>query len=78
MANTLESAKLRITPDNPYYSASYSDVCGAVDKQMLYRAALEKAADVICSDFCGSEHHRFCVDARTALAGEGGKDVAKD
>lgn len=37
MMNTEESIKERITPDNPYWSASYSDVCNAVDREMKLR-----------------------------------------
>jgi hypothetical protein len=32
--NTETTAKERIKPDNPYYSASYGDVCRAVDREM--------------------------------------------
>jgi hypothetical protein len=41
MQNTLETIKDRITPDNPYYSASYSDVCAAVDREISLRTKLE-------------------------------------
>lgn len=42
MQNTVSTITERITPDNPYYSASYSDVCRAVDREMGHRAAKEK------------------------------------
>jgi hypothetical protein len=42
MANTPTTARERITPDSPYYSASYSDVCRMVDREMCYREALDK------------------------------------
>lgn len=38
LANTPEDvAKYRFSPDNPYYSASYADVCAAVDREMALR-----------------------------------------
>lgn len=52
MSNTPETVKERITPDNPYYSASYGDVCRAVDREMklqeevrVLREALESIAN---------------------------------
>ena len=45
MCNTEQSIKeQRISPDNPYWSASYGDVCRAVDREMIYREALQKLA----------------------------------
>jgi hypothetical protein len=42
MCNTKKSARQqRIKKSNPYYSASYGDVCRAVDREMRYRKALE-------------------------------------
>ncbi len=37
MANTRATAEQRLTKDNPYWSASYGDVCAAVDREMSYR-----------------------------------------
>ena len=36
-ANTEESAKERIGKDNPYWTASYRDVCDAVDREIALR-----------------------------------------
>lgn len=41
LCNTEESIKHRIDADNPYYSASYSDVCRMVDREMSLCAELE-------------------------------------
>ena len=42
MCNTKKAARQqRIKKSNPYYSASYGDVCRAVDREMKYRKALE-------------------------------------
>ena len=43
MANTESTVAKRITPDNPYWSASYKDVCNAVDREMKLRATYERA-----------------------------------
>lgn len=43
MSNTDASRKGRLGPDSPYYSASYADVCAAVDREMALRAALTEA-----------------------------------
>lgn len=40
MANTEKTLAERLQKDNPYYSASYGDVCAAVDREMSYRTAL--------------------------------------
>lgn len=40
MQNTEESATQRIDKLSPYWSASYGDVCRAVDSEMCSRAAL--------------------------------------
>lgn len=45
MQNTEATRKERITKDNPYWSASYGDVCSAVDREMSLRSQLE--------DLCG-------------------------
>lgn len=42
MANTPGTASERIGPENPYYSASYGDVCRAVDGGIALRQALEE------------------------------------
>lgn len=39
-ANTVESIKERIDAANPYYSASYGDVCRAVDREIGLRVTL--------------------------------------
>ena len=48
LANTRESAKQqRIPRDNPYWSASYSDVCNAVNREMVLREGFEReCADI--------------------------------
>jgi len=39
MSNTTESAKAqRITRDNPYWSASYGDICNMVDREIKLRS----------------------------------------
>lgn len=40
LANTRDSAKQRIDRDSPYWSASYKDVCDAVDREMVLREQL--------------------------------------
>lgn len=43
MCSTRESSEQqRITKDNPYWSASYGDVCNAVDREMAMREHLER------------------------------------
>lgn len=42
MANTPTTVAQRITRDNPYWSASYGDVCRAVDREMALRAEVER------------------------------------
>jgi hypothetical protein len=41
LANTDETVKQRITTENKYWSASYGDVCSAVDREIKYRKALD-------------------------------------
>lgn len=41
MQNTRSTIMDRIANDNPYYSASYSDVCRAVDREIALREKLE-------------------------------------
>lgn len=45
LQNTERTMKDRITPDNPYWSASYKDVCNAVDREIKFRIALEAIRD---------------------------------
>jgi len=41
LQNTEESIKERITKESPYWSASYSDVCNTVDREMKLERRLE-------------------------------------
>lgn len=43
MQNTRETMKDRIGPDHPQYSASYGDVCRAVDREVELREQLQAA-----------------------------------
>jgi len=47
MCNTPETVAQRITRDNPYWSASYGDACGAVDREMLLRGQLAEAREAL-------------------------------
>lgn len=47
LQNTEKSKVDRITKDNPYYSASYKDVCDAVDREIDLRAKLEIAVEAL-------------------------------
>ena len=50
LSNTPESAaKNRLAPENKYYSASYQDVCRAVDSEMKLREKLEAAEKQVLS-----------------------------
>lgn len=40
LQNTVSARADRITPDNPYYTVAYGDVCRAVDREMELRAAV--------------------------------------
>lgn len=42
LANTANAAQERIDNNSPYYSESYNDVCGAVDREMGFRAENER------------------------------------
>lgn len=68
LQNTESSARERIKPDNPYYSASYGDVCSAVDREMALRAALADAErerdDALAAAAIRAEEHRKERDAR--------------
>ncbi len=41
LGNTPATVAERIAPSHPYYSASYGDVCNAVDREIIYREALD-------------------------------------
>lgn len=41
LGNTRNCIKQRITPDSPYYSASYQDICNAVDREIALAERLE-------------------------------------
>lgn len=43
LGNTPESAATRIGRENPYWSATYGDVCAAVDREMAHRARADRA-----------------------------------
>ena len=47
MENTEKSKSGRISRDNPYWSASYGDVCAAVDREISMRAKLDNAEVVL-------------------------------
>jgi hypothetical protein len=38
LSNTTTTVAERLTSDHPYHSASYADICRAVDREMTYRA----------------------------------------
>lgn len=42
LSNTVKSVEARIPPEHPQYSASYGDVCRAVDAEIRYRVALRE------------------------------------
>lgn len=74
MCNTRETAqKQRIGRDNPYWSASYEDICKAVDREMKYRSALETIVSAGgCNAHCVLRGDKKCVIciARDALTRE--------
>jgi hypothetical protein len=43
LENADDRLSKRITPENPYWSASYEDVCTAVDREVSHRSALAAA-----------------------------------
>jgi len=47
MQNTKKTIKERIDKSNPYWSASYGDVCGAVDREVEFREKLDKVQGLI-------------------------------
>lgn len=61
MANTPSTVAQRITRDNPYWSASYGDVCAAVDREMALRAEVARLTD---------EHKRGTAALRVAFGEE--------
>lgn len=64
MQNTRDSIKDRIVAGDYGYSASYSDVCLAVDREIRYREALEKLARLGNGDNYGNSHgNRIAIEA---------------
>ncbi len=47
LSNTDKTRAERITKENPYYSASYGDVCYSVDSEMALRSRLELVERVV-------------------------------
>lgn len=47
LMNTEESKANRVSKDNPYWSASYQDVCNAVDREIQHREDVARQAKVI-------------------------------
>jgi hypothetical protein len=47
LSNTTATASERLSPDHPYYSASYSDVCGAVDREMALRGQVKQLTEAL-------------------------------
>jgi cell division protein FtsB len=79
MSNTQETAANRLTPDHPCYSASYADVCRAVDREMALRARVallekeNKILEKIARDTLGTLFaERYIRETRAAL------DAAKE
>ena len=66
MQNTVSSITQRLTRDNPYWSASYGDVCGAVDREMNLRDEVERLK---------TEQGEALADQRRALCAEHDKDL---
>ncbi|HEX3058086.1 MAG TPA: hypothetical protein VHP62_01920 [Usitatibacter sp.] len=65
LGNTESACAQRLAPDHPYYSASYGDVCRAVDREMAYREELEmrvreawEAGFALCRSY-GDNHAHF-------------------
>ena len=69
MGNTPSMVAERIANGHPYYSASYGDVCAAVDREMALRADLAalKARTLNiargCHDYGGGHHGDGMMDA---------------
>jgi uncharacterized protein YjbI with pentapeptide repeats len=49
MSNTKDTAAARLEPGHPYYSASYGDVCRAVDREMTLRSELDRARKAVAA-----------------------------
>ncbi len=62
--NTEATREPRLTPDHPFYSATYKDVCDAVDREMALRKELE---DVEREYASFREHHAGTEQAYAAL-----------
>ncbi len=45
--NTEATREPRLTPDHPFYSATYKDVCDAVDREMALRKQLDEVTGVL-------------------------------
>lgn len=80
MQNTVASVAERITRDNPYWSASYGDVCAAVDREMALRAEAERAFregyDAGGADMSAAHHNEYYVGYDAAwLASDARKRV---
>ena len=56
MCNTPETVAQRITRDSPYWSASYGDVCAAVDREMLLRSQLAEAREKLADGIIDRMH----------------------
>lgn len=59
LQNTEASIAVRLEPGHEYYSASYGDVCRAVDREMAHRAEaarLREAIDDLCRGLTVIEH----------------------
>ena len=72
LQNTEKSKVDRITKDNPYYSASYKDVCDAVDREIDLRAKLEIAVEALediktCVPVIGTRIGDYCDEALEKL-----------
>ena len=48
--NTRETIKDRITPDNPYYTTAYADVCRAIDREIGQRERAEEISSHIIGE----------------------------
>ena len=70
--NTPEAVKTRVGRDNPCWSASYGDVCAAVDREMLLRGQLAEAREALRSIACDGGQSGGCLAERAEAAlGEG-------
>ncbi|MDY7537568.1 hypothetical protein RGU72_04785 [Undibacterium sp. 5I1] len=65
MSNTVESTKERLTSNNPYYSASYADVCRTVDAEIRLRtenADLKARLDKLEKDRLAADKPELGID----------------